>query len=166
VAPEFFPILAFIGLAFVALVAFPIGVAFAIAARDSSKVPSLLAAFSAMAFSAGAVAVIVLFVLGTRIRQQYFLNEPLVSACSEGDLAQAQWLLARGASADAYGVDFAETALIAACRSGHREIVSLLLRSGANAGLQDTQGKTALQRAREAGHDDVVLLLGGVVESQ
>lgn len=97
--------------------------------------------------------------LGANIRQQYFLNEPFVSGCSQGDLAEAQRLLSRGASPDAYGVDFVETALIAASRNGHAEIVTLLLRSGAHTRLQDSEGKTALQRAREAGHTNIVTVL-------
>ena len=65
----------------------------------------------------------------------------------------------RGASPDAYGIDFVETALIAAARTGNREIVTLLLRSGADAELRDSEGKTALDRAREAKQDEIASVI-------
>jgi hypothetical protein len=100
-----------------------------------------------------------LALLGGKIRQQYFLNEPFVTACGDGDLAKAQELLARGASPDAYGIDFVDTALSAAAASGHKEIVALLLRSGAHIDQKDSNGKTAEERARETGHGEIAQMI-------
>jgi hypothetical protein len=105
------------------------------------------------------VPVILLVMLGVSIRQQFFLNEPFVTACGQGDLGEAQRLFWWGASPDAYGVDFAETALIAASRNGHRDVVEFLPRNGARVDLKDIYGKTALQRAKEAGHGEIVRLI-------
>jgi hypothetical protein len=155
-APEFFPIFAFLGLAVIALTGLCVGVVRAILTR---RVPRLLC-------SVVAVAVLLLLILGMSIRQQYFLNEPFASACGGGDIAEAQRLLLCGASPDAYGIDFRETALIAASRYGNREIVEFLLRNGANVDLMDSYGKTALQRAKEAGHGDIVRLIEQAEETR
>jgi uncharacterized protein len=63
-------------------------------------------------------------------------------------------------------VDFIDTALIAASRNGHSEIVALLLRSGAHTDLRVMDGKTALQRAKEASHKDIVSMLEQTGESK
>lgn len=52
-----------------------------------------------------------------------------------------------------------ETALIAACRYGKRESVEALLRGGARRDLKDDYGKSAWDRAKEAGRSDIVELL-------
>ena len=148
-APEFSPILAFLGLAVIALIGLCVGVVRVVLTR---RVPRLLC-------SVIVVAVLLLLMLGMSIRQQYFLNEPFTSACRGGDLVEAQRLLSCGASPDAYGIDFRETALIAASRCGNREIVEFLLRNDAKVDLKDNHGKTALQRAKEAGHGDIVRLI-------
>ena len=155
-APEFFPLIAFLGLAFIALVGFCLGVVRTITTR---RVPRLL----------GAVvvgAVLLLLVLGKMIHQQFFLNEPFAIACGQGDMAEAQCLLSRGASPDAYGIDFNETAMITACRHGHLDIAKFLLLNGARLDLKDSRGRTALQRAREAGHMNIVCLIEQAEESQ
>ena len=158
-APEFFPFIAFVGFAVIALIGLVAGAVLLVWGHYNIRLRKVLRILSAVAFSGVAVVALVLFVLGAKIRQQYFLNEPFVSACGNGDIAEAQRLLSRGASPGAYGVDFVETALIAASRSGHPEVVAFLLRSGAHPDLQDVEGKTALQRAKEAGHKEIVSML-------
>lgn len=158
-APEFFPFIAFVGLAVIALIALLAAVVLLVWAHYNIRLRKVLRILSAVAFSGVALVALVLFVLGAKIRQQYFLNEPFVSACGSGNIAEAQRLLSSGASPDAYGVDFAETALIAASWNGHPEVVALLLRSGAHPDLQDIEGKTALQRAKEADHKEIVAML-------
>ena len=165
-APEFFPFFVFVGLAVVALIGLVVSVFLLIWSRYNNRLRQVLRVLSATTFSGVVVVGLVLFVLGAKIRQQYFLNEPFVSACGAGDLAEVQRLLSRDASPDAYGVDYVETALIAASRSGHREIVLLLLRSGANVDLQDSGGKTALQRAKESGQNETVSVLEQARKSQ
>ena len=43
---------------------------------------------------------------------------------------------------------------------GREDSVQLLLSHGADRGLRDNRGKTAVDMAREAGHANVVALLG------
>jgi len=158
-APEFLPFIAFVGLAALALFALVLGVVLTVCARYQPKLAALLRALSVLAFSGLLVVCLVLFFLGRHIRQQYFLNEPLVIACRQGQLSEVQRLLDRGASPDAYGIDYMETALIAAARSGSRDIVGLLLRRGADPELRDSDGKTAAERAKEAKHNEIASVI-------
>jgi len=164
-APEFFPFIGFGILALVligclAVAAVSLAVTLYLRCMGASRRAARLAAFVCCASLGGFVLVSAALVfLGVNIRQQYFLNEPFVTACGDGDLRRAQQLLSRGASADAYGIDFVDTALIAAASAGHRDVVALLLRSGAHVDLKDIDGKTATDRARENGHLDIVEML-------
>jgi ankyrin repeat protein len=51
------------------------------------------------------------------------------------------------------------SALHAAASKGHSEIVSLLLKRGADEGLKDSKGRTALDKAKIVYHEHVVALL-------
>jgi hypothetical protein len=102
------------------------------------------------------VIALLLLILGLAIRQQFFLSEPFVTACSANNIEEAKSLLGRGASVDAYGIDFRETALIVAAEQGKIEIVEWLLTNGAKAERTDSRGRTALERAKETKQKDVV----------
>jgi uncharacterized protein len=154
-APEFVPFVAFLVLAIAAIAGVIVGVVLLISARGK-KGRRLV---SVAVLVATVAVLLVLLLMAANIRQQFFLNEPFVTACGQGDLAEAERLLARGASPNAYGIDFAQTALIAASEQGHRDIVVLLLDNGAKVGLRDIMGRTALDRAKERGHRDIVVLL-------
>jgi Ankyrin repeats (3 copies) len=164
-APEFFPFIGF-GMLVLVLVA-GLGAAavlfvirLVLRHRQSPHWARRLVTMLCCASLVGVMLVsLCLVLLGGKIRQQYFLNEPFVSACGDGDLAKARELLARGASPDAYGIDFVDTALSAAAASGHREIVALLLRSGAHIDQKDSNGKTAAERARENGHGEIAQMI-------
>ena len=158
-APEFFPFIGFAMLAALALVALVFGIVLVVWSRYQPKLAGLLRALSVLAFSGLLVLSLLLFFVGRYLRQQYWLNEPLVIACEQGQLSEVQRLLSHGASPDAYGIDYEETALIAAARSGDRDIVSLLLRSGADPRLRDSDGRTALDRARETKHDEIASMI-------
>jgi hypothetical protein len=93
------------------------------------------------------------------VRQQFFLNEPMAIAADQGDVDEVRRLLDRGASPDSWGVDSVNTALIGAARHGHARVVQLLLERGANPAISDGDRKSALQHAREGGHQEVVRLL-------
>jgi len=93
------------------------------------------------------------------IRQQFFLNEPMASAASQGDIDRVRELLDRGASPDSWGPDFVSTALISAADRGHADVVELLLSKGADPSLCDSKDVSPLQHAREHGHEDIVALL-------
>ena len=53
-----------------------------------------------------------------------------------------------------------ETALHAAARNGHLDVVRLLLDSGAQKNVTSKAGATALHVAAQKGHSQVVQLLG------
>jgi hypothetical protein len=102
---------------------------------------------------------VVLLIYGRWTYQQFFLHEPLEAAAGAGDLATVKRLLSRGASPNSLGVDFARPPIVAAASHGHRDIVQLLLEHGADPSLPDIEGHTAVSRAKQFGHEDIVLLL-------
>jgi ankyrin repeat protein len=95
------------------------------------------------------------------------VNQPgwtaLHYAAASGDSAIAQLLIERGAKLDALSPrpSGAVTPLMMAAREGQDGIVRLLLAKGANAGLKNTEGFTAAQLAKQAGHDKLAELLSG-----
>jgi ankyrin repeat protein len=95
------------------------------------------------------------------------VNQPgwtaLHYAAASGDAAIAQLLIERGGKLDALSPrpSGAVTPLMMAAREGQDGIVRLLLAKGANAGLKNTEGFTAAQLAKQAGHDKLAGLLSG-----
>jgi ankyrin repeat protein len=95
------------------------------------------------------------------------VNQPgwtaLHYAAASGDAAIAQLLIERGAKLDALSPrpSGAVTPLMMAAREGQDGIVRLLLAKGANAGLKNTEGFTAAQLAKQAGHDNLAGQLSG-----
>ena len=57
-----------------------------------------------------------------------------------------------------------ETPLIKAAKTGHKEVVKLLLEKGATLDLTDFTGRTALDHAKQNRHPDVVRLLSEASE--
>ena len=57
-----------------------------------------------------------------------------------------------------------DTALLEACRAGSPEVVTLLLRHGADPAVKNNMGMTALLEAAEAGSLEIVKLLVGHME--
>ncbi len=110
--------------------------------------------------------VIALFAMGTflllfggYLYRVYFLNEPLAIAAAEGNITAVRSLLSRGGSPDAEGVDGISTALVDASAGGYSQIVQLLIDRGADVNRANSQGKTALQAAREAKNNSIAQLL-------
>ena len=103
--------------------------------------------------------VLLLLSVGWRIRQEYFLNEPLAIAAGQGDIAKVQILLARGASPNAYGIDGVGTALGEAAESGHEDIVLLLLKHGADPNKGDASHMRPLPQARQGRYEEIIQLL-------
>jgi len=95
------------------------------------------------------------------------VNQPgwtaLHYAAASGDAAIAQLLIERGAQVNALSPrpSGAITPLMMAAREGQDGIVRLLLAKGANPALKNTEGVTAAQLAKQAGHDKLSELLSG-----
>ncbi|CAE7533520.1 ANKRD27 [Symbiodinium sp. CCMP2592] len=86
------------------------------------------------------------------------LNSALVDAAAEGELDIITQLLE--ARADLDGHDWRRLApLHAACRSGQRDVATLLLDLGADVN-RDLAGSTPLCAACEGNHEDIVEMLG------
>jgi len=83
---------------------------------------------------------------------------PLMHASKEGNIAQVNALLAKGADVnvkDSHGL----TALMLASQNGHSEVVKLLLAKGADINAKANNGRTALMEASQNGHSEAVKLL-------
>lgn len=90
----------------------------------------------------------------------------LLGAASDGDYDKVESLLRKGHDpnqVDAYGYSAltkgGSTALHRASYHGHLQCVCLLLNSGADSTLADSDGKTALHKAAENGHQEVCKIL-------
>jgi hypothetical protein len=165
-APEFFSYIVFVGLGVIVIIGLVVSVVLLVWSRYNIRLRKILRVLSIVSFSLVALLALMLFLLGSRLYQQDFLDQPLVSASINGDLVEVNQLLSRGASPDAYGVDYIQTALIAATRAGHPEVVALLLRSGAHPNLQDSFGETALEYAKEANSKEIISLLEQAEKAQ
>jgi ankyrin repeat protein len=71
-------------------------------------------------------------------------------AARQNHVSCCQLLLSSGADVNAVTQSDQATPLMRACRSGHLEVALLLLKSGANAFLQDDAGSTALHKVNVA----------------
>ena len=70
-----------------------------------------------------------------------------------------KYLLENGADVDVQSKKLRFTALMIAASGGEEELVRLLLAHGANKELVESNGRTAIDRARQYGHEAVVTLL-------
>lgn len=101
-APEFFPFF-FCAFLIVAIVIALVATVYVHIA--SASVPRFLGPLLRLGL---VFLLVLLFVVGLSVRQQFFLNEPMASAAAEGDIVRVRALLDRGASPDSWGVDFIE----------------------------------------------------------
>jgi hypothetical protein len=152
---ESLQILGFLVLAAISLIGFAVGIVLALCARRNNS----LRRPARLLLSATVALFLVVLPMGLLMFHEFYLNENLVLACRRGDIDEAKWLLSLWASPNAEAIHGTDDALGAASEGGHRELVELLLGKGAKVGHKDFHGRTALQRAREAGHADIVLLL-------
>lgn len=88
-----------------------------------------------------------------------YCNYPLYVAATGNHPGTVRLLLESGANPDTMGKWPQGTALMRAAQLGRVEIVRLLLDFGAEAGLRDCRGNTALSFARENNRTDVIELL-------
>jgi uncharacterized protein len=89
--------------------------------------------------------------------------ELLINAAAQGDVAKLKVQLSKRVNVDVMSsTPSRATALIQASANGHREIVSLLLASGASVNHVDGMGQVALSAAAYHGRIDVAKLLMSV----
>src|SRR3954469_22158327 len=100
-APEFFPFIGFGFLRGVGVAGFAVATGLFVirlvlrhrgSPRWARRLVTALCCASVVVFM---VVSLCLVLLGGSIRQQFYLNEPFVTACGDGDLAKAEGLLAR-----------------------------------------------------------------------
>ena len=84
---------------------------------------------------------------------------PLFLASGYQGLQIANYLLDKGADPNAINAKDGTTALMWAANAGNREMVERLLSAGASLTAKAHDGWTALQAARDAGHDDIARIL-------
>lgn len=89
------------------------------------------------------------------------MQEPMVDAARDGDLAQVDRLLKLGADVDGEADDGRGTALIGAAAEGHTAVALLLIRRGADvnkaASYFGHRDEAPLEAA--AGHSEIVSIL-------
>ena len=90
---------------------------------------------------------------------------PLMFAARGSHLDAVEYLLANGADVNVRSIKQGYTALITAAAVGDIEVVNLLLEYGADTTVVDISGGTALDRAREFEHSDIVAILEGKLTS-
>lgn len=88
---------------------------------------------------------------------------PLIHTIFGGDLSSVRFVLAKKPDLTARDAD-GWSALEIAAYNGNEQIAMELLRAGIDPALKDKEGKTALDRAKEAERSEIVALLGGTWE--
>jgi ankyrin repeat protein len=83
----------------------------------------------------------------------------LVDAINRGDTDAVKSLLVRGAPVNGKDEYWERTPLIMAAMNGYTEIVSLLLKRGAEPNAIDIEGWTALRYAKAYGYDEIIRML-------
>jgi ankyrin repeat protein len=85
---------------------------------------------------------------------------PLIYALWDRDPGMVQWLLDKGADPNTKdNTPFGYTSLHWSVRMGNQKLIELVLAAGADVNLKGSDGKTALQLAREKGQTEIVELL-------
>jgi uncharacterized protein len=97
-----------------------------------------------------------------RVNRADQLGRTALMYASTGDFpATVKTLLSHGADPNLVDSEEGFTALMFAAAEGNREVVQLLLDRGADADLKDQDGDTAGSFARQNGHMEVAVMLGG-----
>ncbi len=86
-------------------------------------------------------------------------GEALIRESDGGYIKEAKSILEGGGDVNWQMQPSGLTALMAAAAGGHLEVVKFLIQAGANQNLKDANGRTALERARQAGAKEIVAFL-------
>ncbi|MEM0942284.1 MAG: ankyrin repeat domain-containing protein [Bacteroidota bacterium] len=84
---------------------------------------------------------------------------PLVLASYLGKETVARLLIENGADIDAQDAMIGNTALMGVCFKGAVRLAKLLIEKGANTTLKNNNGETALDFAKNGGHEKIVSIL-------
>ncbi|UWF78697.1 ankyrin repeat domain-containing protein [Microbacterium neungamense] len=84
----------------------------------------------------------------------------MLAAAREGDADAAAVALRAGAAVEARDSE-QRTPLMHAVLGDHVAVAWVLVAMGADPGIRDAQGRTALENARRLGHEEIVAVLGG-----
>ncbi|MEM8938891.1 MAG: ankyrin repeat domain-containing protein [Bacteroidota bacterium] len=84
---------------------------------------------------------------------------PLVLATYLGKETVARLLIENGADIDARDAMMGNTALMGVCFKGAVKLAQLLIEKGANTALKNNNGETALDFAKNGGHQEIVSIL-------
>ncbi|MEI7055881.1 ankyrin repeat domain-containing protein [Nocardioides sp. CCNWLW239] len=87
--------------------------------------------------------------------EQQRMNEQLIKAAWDNDVARARQLIKDGADVN-YQDDTQQSAYLIAASEGYVDLLDLTLRNGAEVNAKDSYDGTALIRAAERGHADIV----------
>ncbi|MFE3997315.1 ankyrin repeat domain-containing protein [Nocardioides sp. YIM B13467] len=87
--------------------------------------------------------------------EQKRMNEQLITAAWDNDVARARELVRAGADVN-YADDTQQSAYLIAASEGYVDLLDLTLRNGAEVNAKDSYDGTALIRAAERGHADIV----------
>ena len=95
------------------------------------------------------------------------LSGPIRTACQQGNVKHIEEILINDINIDLNAPDrgSGETALMIASQCGHINCVHMLLKKGADWTVQDRNRETALQKAKNNGHDVVADMIEGVSKS-
>ena len=84
---------------------------------------------------------------------------PLFHAIQGNNVEMAEWLIGKGANVNQVSEDTHWTPLMMAAGRSNGEMIKMLLSKGASLDARDSQGKTALDYARQAGNEDAAQAL-------
>lgn len=88
----------------------------------------------------------------------------LLAAAGCGDVALLEKLLPAAGDLSAFDGPNGVTPLMVAASAGHEAAVELLLERGSDPSRRDTQGRSAAEHARRAGHPHLAARLDSVVD--
>ncbi|MFE6645795.1 ankyrin repeat domain-containing protein [Nocardioides sp. NPDC057772] len=88
-------------------------------------------------------------------KEQQRMNEQLIKAAWDNDVARARQLIEDGADVN-HQDDTQQSAYLIAASEGYVDLLDLTLRNGADINAKDSYDGTALIRAAERGHADIV----------